>query len=254
MSSTHMNMMIAFRRVKTPMTPITNSIAERPSDSASTRRLLASENHGAGDRDEQQDTGQLECERVVAIQRPRDSPDRAIRRKLLAQKVTRYDVLAGRDPRSCENADLGDKDQSDEASEKLASDPADIRDVRSLAEIEQHYHEEEDHHYRAGVQEELHRGDELRVQHHVFRGETEHRDDEPHRRCNGTAARHERHCRDDRDYPEQVEMELIEQAEIIHAHSPLGSVESQSVETGCVCAISRSRSYTCPSLLYSEFS
>src|SRR6185437_11916402 len=249
-----MKMMIAFRRVRTPTTPITNNIAERPSDSASTRRLLASEYHGTRDRHEQQNAGQLEGERIIAIQRPRHGANGAIRSKLLAQEVTRYDILSGRDARSREDADFGDQNQSDEAREKLAPDAANVGDVGSLAEIEQHYHEEEDHHYRAGIQQHLHRGDELRVEHHVFSRKTEHRDDEPHRGGNGTPPRHECHRGHDRDYSEKVEVELVEETEVIHAHSPLGSVASQSVETGCVCAINLSRSYTCPSLLYSEFS
>src|SRR5215210_3802381 len=78
-SSTHMKMMIALRRVSTPTTPIVNSAAEKKRASASIRRLPR---HGgtnrrarpapppdgdrADDRGEQQDARDLEGEQVLA--------------------------------------------------------------------------------------------------------------------------------------------------------------------------------------------
>src|SRR5204863_1752425 len=68
MSSTHMNTMIAFRRMSTPNTPIVNSTAEKKSDSASILDLrvsaLFSKQHGAHDRGEQEDARHLERQQV----------------------------------------------------------------------------------------------------------------------------------------------------------------------------------------------
>ena len=76
----------------------------------------------------------------------------------------------------------------------------------------------------------------------------------------GTLARHEQQRRGDGDEAEEIEVERVEQRErpvrhdgALH-HSPFGSAGSHISHTGCVCAISRSRSYTNPSRLYSEFS
>src|SRR4051812_3641422 len=77
MSSTHMKMMIAFRRVSTPMAPMVNSTADSASDSASIDLSPASENHGADDGDEQQNARQLEREQVFIEERLCHTPDRA---------------------------------------------------------------------------------------------------------------------------------------------------------------------------------
>src|SRR3954466_2380179 len=79
MSSTHMKMMIAFRRVSTPIAPMVNSTADSASDSASIDLSPASENHGADDGDEQQNARQLEREQVFVEERLRHTPDRAQR-------------------------------------------------------------------------------------------------------------------------------------------------------------------------------
>src|SRR5215467_7942046 len=62
-SSTHMNTMIALRRINTPNRPMTKSTAEKKSASASTAFLLptlSAEHHGADDCREQQDARDLE--------------------------------------------------------------------------------------------------------------------------------------------------------------------------------------------------
>src|SRR3954467_4726427 len=63
-SSTHMKMMIALRRVRTPTTPITNNTAEKKSDSAS---ILppAAKDHGAHDGREQENARELEGQQVL---------------------------------------------------------------------------------------------------------------------------------------------------------------------------------------------
>src|SRR5512140_148359 len=67
-SSTHMNRMIAFRRVSTPTTPTVNSTAERASASTSIDPPFA-EHHGAHDRGEQQHARQFEGEQVLLEER-----------------------------------------------------------------------------------------------------------------------------------------------------------------------------------------
>src|SRR5688572_4182408 len=73
-SSTHMKMMIALRRVSTPTTPITNSTAEKKSDSASILPPPAQHDR-ADDGRQQQDARQLEREQVFREQRLRDRRD-----------------------------------------------------------------------------------------------------------------------------------------------------------------------------------
>src|SRR3954470_13836921 len=63
-SSTHMKMMIAFRRVSTPTTPIANSTAEKKSDSASIGVSSSGQRDRADDRRQQQYAGDLEREQI----------------------------------------------------------------------------------------------------------------------------------------------------------------------------------------------
>src|SRR5215467_6033018 len=70
-SSTHMKTMIAFRRMSTPKTPITNSTAEKNRDSASMfLSALLAEDHGADDRRQEQDARNLERQQVLIEERP----------------------------------------------------------------------------------------------------------------------------------------------------------------------------------------
>src|SRR6476620_4226516 len=63
MSSTHMNTMMAFRRINTPNTPIVNSTAEKNRASASMLvSALFAEDDGTDDGGEQQYAGHLERE------------------------------------------------------------------------------------------------------------------------------------------------------------------------------------------------
>src|ERR1700743_221356 len=68
-SSTHMNTMIALRRISTPDTPIANSTAEKNSASASILcprfAALFAEHHRADHRGEQEDAGHLEREQIL---------------------------------------------------------------------------------------------------------------------------------------------------------------------------------------------
>src|SRR3954471_14438220 len=75
-SSTHMKMMIALRRVSTPTTPIVKSTAEKKSASASMAAPLLADHDRADDRREQEDAGDLEGQQIGREERRRDRPDR----------------------------------------------------------------------------------------------------------------------------------------------------------------------------------
>src|SRR3954471_3986830 len=88
-SSTHMKMMIALRRVSTPTTPIVNSTAEKNSDSASIRFPPARQGHRADDRSEQEHARDLEGEQVLVKERTGDGLDRPISRDLSRRVIGR---------------------------------------------------------------------------------------------------------------------------------------------------------------------
>src|SRR3982751_1617318 len=70
MSSTHMNTMIALRRINTPNTPIVNRTAEKNSASASiVLSALFAENHRADDRREQENARHFEGEQILIKER-----------------------------------------------------------------------------------------------------------------------------------------------------------------------------------------
>src|SRR4051794_26694086 len=77
-SSTHMNTMMALRRISTPKRPITNSTAEKNRASASiVLSALLSENDRAHHGGEQQHTRHLEGEEILIEQRRGDRVDGA---------------------------------------------------------------------------------------------------------------------------------------------------------------------------------
>src|SRR6185437_7187873 len=72
-SSTHMNTMIALRRVSTPTTPIVNKTAEKKRASASIAfASLFSEDHGTDNCREEQNARYFECKQVFIEQRTGD--------------------------------------------------------------------------------------------------------------------------------------------------------------------------------------
>src|SRR6185312_13083143 len=86
-SSTHMNTMIALRRISTPNTPITNRTAEKNSASASILfSTLLAKQHRADHRRQQQHAGDLEGEQILVEQRARDGRDGARLIDLLGDK------------------------------------------------------------------------------------------------------------------------------------------------------------------------
>src|SRR6185503_14616653 len=181
MSSTHMNTMIALRRISTPKTPITNRTAEKNSASASILfSALLAQQHRADDGGEQQDARHLEGEQVFIEQRTRERRDRAALRDLLRRETLRQ-RQAHRRLRLGQREDLGENRDADGAAHHLPADGAHIADL-TAAQVEQHDDEQEHDHDRAGVYQNLNGPDELRVEHHIERREAEHRADEPQRR------------------------------------------------------------------------
>src|SRR5690349_16352206 len=92
-SSTHMKMMIALRRVRTPTTPITKSAAESASDSASTRIPPSPKHHRPRNRHEQENARQLEREQIFIEQRPRDRPHCPVFCELVCREPARNFVF-----------------------------------------------------------------------------------------------------------------------------------------------------------------
>src|SRR4051812_43813710 len=95
MSSTHMNTMIALRRISTPNTPIVNSTAEKNSASANMWLVsfasLFTQHHRADDRGEEQDARHLERQQIFVEHGRGDRRHRAglldlSRRKTLRQR------------------------------------------------------------------------------------------------------------------------------------------------------------------------
>src|SRR4029079_700913 len=191
-SSTHMNTMIALRRISTPNRPITKSTAEKKSASPSMFvSALFPKHHRADDRREQQNARDLEREEVFVEERRRDRGDRAGLRDLPSREALgkRQDR---RRARLGERKDLGQDAESNRAGGQFPTEPSRVADP-AMTEVEQHDHEQEHDHDRAGVHQHLDRADELGVEHHVERGQAEHRVHEPERRLHRTLSRHEDH-------------------------------------------------------------
>src|SRR5688572_6327803 len=252
-SSTHMKMMMALRRVRTPTTPMVNSTAEKKMASASTLPP-SSQDHRADDRGQQQDAGELERQQVFGKKRPGDRRDHAFPLHLSRDRARLQRQGFGH-PGPRQRSDLREHREADQTCRDLPPLAPGVGQLGRMAEVEQHDHEQEHHHDGARVYQHLDGADELRVEHDVERGEAEHRVHQPEGRGHGTLASDEEQRRHHGDDAEQVEMERVEKREVTaRHHSPFGSAGSHISQTGCVCAMSRSRSYTNPSRLYSEFS
>src|SRR5881392_975160 len=87
-SSTHMKMMIALRRVSTPTTPIVNNTAEKNSDSLNIGSPT-SQDHCTHDRSEQQHARQLEGQQVVREEWLCDRRDRPVGRDVSGDRSRR---------------------------------------------------------------------------------------------------------------------------------------------------------------------
>src|SRR3954463_3006185 len=159
-SSTHMKMMIALRRVSTPTTPMVNSTAEKKSDSASIRVPPPCERNGADDCREQEHARDLEGKQIFVEQWSGDGLDRAVRGDL-RRRVARRKPQRLRRSGASHREHHGKNGQADQASHHLWTKTARVRDLARVAEIQEHDHEEEYDHDRAGVHEHLNGADEL---------------------------------------------------------------------------------------------
>src|SRR6185503_6287860 len=249
-SSTHMKITIALRRSRTPVTPSVKSTAEMTrAGSSSTLEFPLRQHHRADDRGEEEQAGDLERDQIGVEQGAGDRRHHAL---LLHRRHRALGELNGRGGRRvAQHAQL----QQQRAGEQGA-DPETHGSLQvgrpGAPQVEQHDHEEEQHHDGAGVDEHLQHRDELRVEQHEQAGQREQRDDEPERARDGIPAgdaEQGAEHRDDAKNPEERQ-----RTKHLRDYSPFGSDGSHSVETGWVWAVRRSRSYTKRSREYSEFS
>src|SRR5918997_1179221 len=154
MSSTHMKMMIALRRVSTPTTPIVNRTAEKNSASASNVPPRLAENDRADEGDEQEHARDLERQQVLVEQRLGDRGDRAPPSDLLRGEPLRQ-LEAGRDLRPTHREHLREDRQPDRAGGEPPAEPPRVRGLLGAPEVEQHDHEQEHDHDGARVDENL---------------------------------------------------------------------------------------------------
>src|SRR5690348_3273732 len=136
-NSTHMNTMIAFRRINTPKTPIVNSTAEKNSASASiVLSALFAENHRADDRREKQDARHFEREQILIEERPGHRRDGAVLGDLARRETLRQREIDRRlGPRQRE--DLREHHDCHGSARELPSDSARVRDL-ALPEVQEH--------------------------------------------------------------------------------------------------------------------
>src|SRR5678816_331412 len=166
MSSTHMKITIALRRVSTPIAPIENRTADSASDSASIDLSPAPDHDSADDRDEQQNACQLERKQILVEQRLRHTAYRAeITNSLRVVSGARDERL--RHALAGERGHLRQQCEPKERRCELPPLPSNVGDLGRLPEVQQHDDEQEDHHDRAGVDEHLNDADELGLEHDV---------------------------------------------------------------------------------------
>src|SRR5216110_180332 len=187
-SSTHMKITIALRRTSTPATPSVKSTAEIASAGLrSTLELPLRQHDGAYDGGEEQDARDLERNEIGVEQRVRHGADDAL--LLLQRGDGSGGQLDARGRRGlAEHAQL----QQQRARQGRGGQESDgALDVgrSGAAQVQQHDHEQEQHHDRARVDQDLERGDELRVEQHEQRGQGKQGDDEPQRADDGVLAR-----------------------------------------------------------------
>src|SRR5258705_1124783 len=141
-----MNTMIAFRRISTPITPITNSTAEKKIASANMARLpsLLAKYHCANHCGEEQNARHLERQQVSVEQRSSDRRDHAGLLHLLGDDASRQRERHGRLGAS-EREDLSENSDANRAGRNLPAKPAHVV-ADSRPEVEQHDDEQEHDH------------------------------------------------------------------------------------------------------------
>src|SRR5688572_5279640 len=244
-SSTHMKRMIALRRNTTPATPIPNRIAESASDSVVTSRARTvsisdpplGQQHGADNGDEQQNADELERNQIVTEQRVRDGAHRI---ELLdgrgnVLRAAAVDYGTGR--AEAAPHDPADHTRCDKPDDRPQAATKVITVI--MTEVEQHDDEEEQHHDRARIDDDLDRRNEVRAEQHVDCREAEEREHQEQQARDRVVAHDHAHAAADGDRGEHQEEQLGDRRV---DHWPSGSSGSHNAVTGWSCAISRSRS------------
>src|SRR5258706_11221035 len=141
--------------MRTPITPMMKSAAVNASDSASTGCPPSSEDHGPGYRNQKQHARQLERQQIIPEQWLRDHAHRVQLLELLLVEVACNDQLRWKFCLGDDN-DLAQQANSDERRRQLPPGATSISQLRWVPKIQQHDDEQEHHHDRAGVDEDLH--------------------------------------------------------------------------------------------------
>src|SRR6266851_3205966 len=183
------------------------------------------EHDRAHDRGEQQHARDLERHEIRVEQRACDGADDPLARLYGGEGAGWQLDGAGRE-RLCptEHAQLEEQRSRQDRRQQEADGSLDVGGA-GTPEVQQHDHEQEQHHDRARVDEHLQRRDELGVEHHVHRGQGEQCDHEPeraHHRIPARDAQQGAPHRNDAEDPEDGESH----------YSPFGSDGSHSVDTG----------------------
>src|SRR5690348_6477458 len=141
-SSTHMNTMIALRRISTPKTPIVNSTAEKKSASASiVLSALFAEEHRAHDRREQEHARHLERQEILIEQWSGHRRDRAAYRHLTRRESLRQRQIDRR-LRFGQRENLRKHGDRDRPAGQLPADASRVGDL-ALSEVQKHDDEQE---------------------------------------------------------------------------------------------------------------
>src|SRR5208283_156174 len=167
---------------------------------------------GAHDGDQDQDRGDFERQQVIAKEQA--SHSLRITENLAAVHDLRpadTDLVQSSDAGDHPNANAQTDDQARHAQHR--GDPAAVRCPLLDSRVEQHDHENEQHHYRAGINDDLHGGDELSAQQQVDHRERSHHHDQRqravdgvflHKQVNGTAHAHRREDKEENQMQHDV--------------------------------------------------
>src|SRR2546423_11564260 len=156
--------------MSTPTTPMMKRTAVKKRDSASTDSPLSAptQHNGARNCDEEQHAGQLEREQVILEQRVGDYANRVQLLQLLLVEIPRHNELLWQ-LGAQNDQDLTEEPEADCAGGQFPPGATHVGDLRRMPEVEEHHNEQKHDHDGAGVDEDLHHADELRIQHHVNR-------------------------------------------------------------------------------------
>src|SRR5712664_4672126 len=136
--------------MRTPITPMMKSAAVSASDSASTGCPPPCQHDRAGDRDQQEHAGELECEDVIPEERLGDSSNGVQLLELLLVEIGRHDQLLRKFCPS-DDHDLTEQPKADQTGGELPPFPSGGGQLGGMAEVEQHDDEKENDHDGARV-------------------------------------------------------------------------------------------------------